>query len=36
MPMDLLKKYIVYARTLHPKITTIEADKIKNFYVDLR
>lgn len=36
MPLELLKKYIVHARTYHPKITSLEGDKIKKFYVDLR
>lgn len=36
MPIDLLKKYIVHARTIHPKITTVELAKIKDFYVNLR
>lgn len=35
--LDLLRKYIAFARrTVHPVLTEEAADKIKEFYVDLR
>lgn len=34
---DLLKKYIVYARqNVHPKITTVDQDKVAKLYSQLR
>jgi DNA replication licensing factor MCM2 len=37
VPQDLLRKYILYARTnCHPKLDQIDSDKIAKLYVDLR
>lgn len=37
IPIDLLKKYIKYARSnVHPKLTPEAGEVIKNFYIDLR
>lgn len=37
IPQDLLKKYIVYAKqNVHPKLTTIDNDKIAKKYNQLR
>ncbi len=37
IPMELLKRYITYARNnYHPKLTKEAAEKIKNFYIEMR
>jgi len=37
IPLDLLKQYIIYARQkVTPKMLTIDKEKIKQFYVELR
>lgn len=36
IPQDLLRKYIQYARTLHPKLPSSGLDKLTEIYSDLR
>ncbi len=36
IPQDLLRKYIVYARTLKPSLTNIDQEKVTRLYADLR
>ncbi|KAJ3338694.1 MCM DNA helicase complex subunit [Gonapodya sp. JEL0774] len=37
IPQDLLKKYIMYARTrIHPKINSIDTDRLASVYAELR
>lgn len=37
IPQDLLKKYIVYAKqNVHPKLTSIDQDKVAKLYSQLR
>ena len=37
IPHELFKKYLIYARRFtHPKISSIDQDKITQFYADIR
>ncbi len=37
IPQELLRKYIMYAKMrVHPKIPTLDMEKIKNLYAELR
>ena len=36
IPQDILKKYIIYAKNIHPRLNDDEKQRITEFYADIR